>query len=802
MRGLLDKMNEETTVTRKLENGTTVTIKSPKGAQTDMNGILGGQVNGPDHGPVADNVTAKLTPGEYVINRPAAQKYKGLLEQINNEGRMMLAEGGHIPGYAFGGQAEGYDNQRRIRKWLETVKPGSRDEEILLDRLGIKNPKAYYTEENPDMGYGYATDDDPIISQGNPAQWAAEWAGQNGVDFTDYNLEKLEMLCKEAIADFGRIPQHEKDEWGSERELAWYYMDEFAVEEGVEKGYANGGMVGAGMSPEGASMAPGAPVSASPAPEGMDVPVEPTLSPEGSVKSILLGTPEFVERISAAAQQGRSFADVLSTLFNEGRVKELAASPEAAETVVETAREIFEGGAQPQQLWSGGEVEGQPSPGATPDEGDSITIKGQTVYYRGGQWVYNSGKAAPEYVITGIQEKIAPASSDTGGDAGGSEGNSVDIDKENHAKNYAWGKRAIEAEKVIRELIAGGFNPGSWEYAKGETLAKYLGDLARSAEGQRYKKAVESLVAAVLRKDTGAAIAADEFERTYRQLFGSLGTGEGAQQDAANQRARNIEGFIAASGPGAEELQKAWDEAQKTGAGAPEDPSTLSGEDVGGIAGGILGGVLGLFFGPAGAAALAAGGTYLGRALGQYLTDDEPSIIEALTPEMSDLIDTAIAPLGSGLGRAALAGFKAQVAKKALKDGVTDAGGIRNIARNIAEGGLVKGVAKSVAGDTVAEISEKYLSAGFKEVSTESGKYFGKFLPNGLFKAVNAQTGRAIAQNTTEHKAVKAAFQAARGAADDAAGAATTTFATGGEVKGGLLGYKTNKGKAKKGLLG
>ena len=114
-RGLLDKMDDDITITKKNADGASITIKSPKGTQVDLSGILGnmleeGLVEGPDMGPVADNVTARLTPGEHVINRPAAEKYRPLLEQINNEGKMMLAMGGHIPGYFLGGETlpDGY----------------------------------------------------------------------------------------------------------------------------------------------------------------------------------------------------------------------------------------------------------------------------------------------------------------------------------------------------------------------------------------------------------------------------------------------------------------------------------------------------------------------------------------------------------------------------------------------------------------------------------------------------------------------------------------------------------------------
>lgn len=115
MPGLLDRKNEDVSITRKLPNGASVTYKSPQDSQMDLEGILGGMVDGYTPTPVSDNTMIKVTPGEYVVNQPAAQKYKGLLEQINNEGKQMLAMGGWARprqpmGYANGG---GVQSRRR-----------------------------------------------------------------------------------------------------------------------------------------------------------------------------------------------------------------------------------------------------------------------------------------------------------------------------------------------------------------------------------------------------------------------------------------------------------------------------------------------------------------------------------------------------------------------------------------------------------------------------------------------------------------------------------------------------------------
>ena len=114
---ITDRKNEDVTVTRKLGNGSSVTYKSPQGSQMSLDHILngmsdnyqmGGAVRGYAPSPVADNMKINVTPGEYVMNQPATMKYKPVLDQMNQDGRQMLAQGGWVDqakpmGYARGG---------------------------------------------------------------------------------------------------------------------------------------------------------------------------------------------------------------------------------------------------------------------------------------------------------------------------------------------------------------------------------------------------------------------------------------------------------------------------------------------------------------------------------------------------------------------------------------------------------------------------------------------------------------------------------------------------------------------------
>ena len=116
MDGLFTKAGEDLTITRKLGDGTTMTIKSPNGSRLEMSGLLsrmvdgpvtsqssnegyqgGGMIGGNYYGPTHDNVPINANPGEFVLNVPASQnpQFKPVIEQMNNWGRQQLANGGY-----------------------------------------------------------------------------------------------------------------------------------------------------------------------------------------------------------------------------------------------------------------------------------------------------------------------------------------------------------------------------------------------------------------------------------------------------------------------------------------------------------------------------------------------------------------------------------------------------------------------------------------------------------------------------------------------------------------------------------
>ena len=727
MRGILDKMDEDISITRKLGNGSSVTYKSPKGSQIDMSGILGGMVQGIAPTPVADNKQINVTPGEFVVNQPAAQKYKGILERINNEGRQMLAQGGWTgkKNYFDGGSIYSEEQFNVVQEdlpYIEEMVAAGKTAYELAPEYNM-NPMALKTilDDSGVSSGNFATDDTPIVSSGNPGLKAAEFAEANGLDHSDFVMETLEHLVKEAIQDWASLPEHEKAEWGSIDELIDYYMNDGATEAGLydshyvdDQNFAEGGTV-------------------------------PT--------NKFLTNSEFVSRVKAAIAKGLTRDQILDAAVNNPKVSAVLLTDYDTQMLEDALSELT-GTPKVEGYWTGGEVgKGEP------EEGDTYSTRGQTFYYRNGQWEYKGGTKAPGYAIKDLEAKANSFKSVTapgGSDSAPTATSNVDIEKESHAKNYAWGKRAIEAEKVIRELIADGYNPASFARSKQELVAGLVGDndLFRDEKGQRYKKAVESLVAAVLRKDTGAAIAADEFDRTYRQLFPAVGTGEKAQEDVANQRLQNIQGFIDSSGPGANELAKQADDIFKQKGHASGDIFTW--EDILGAAGGLAGAIPGgVFGGPLGAAGGGAGGTYLGASLGSMIdqwTSEEKDIDlgEAFGLDTQRVIDTTLGAAGSGAGNFIWKGKK--LAGKALKSylqkkGLTAKDVTESVLDDVAKATGSKAAAQ-LAGQIPAEVAKKF--AGHPQTIHAGKVYFikgGKAYSGSTGKAVSGHTGRNIVKS-------------------------------------------------------
>ena len=645
---MIDKMNEDVTITRKLADGTTFTFKSPKGAQSNMAGLLGDMMEQPE-------------PMGGLLDSPAPQMMNlgGKVKKIYNEGYTAPGQAYAIAksmGYADGGEAQRplYNMLQEDIDYIQEMVDGGATPKEVAD---------YYisTWQLPGGDHDYETIGevyDEVAGSGSdsdmqmdPAQIASMWARQNGVEFTDYNLEKLEQLVNEAYDDWRTLPDYEKAEWGSVAELVEYYLEDGSGEYGIKRGQVQG-------------------------------------------------------------------------------------------------------------YWTGGEV-GK----GDPEEGDTADHLGGGfggIVFRQGQWVYaRSGNPVQKHILKKLNEyanDIADeeGSVDPGGDTDlmGSEdelAGGVPELKEAEGKNYGWAQRAIAAEKIIRELEDDPeFNAAGAAIGKQEWISNIIdptSDLFRSEKGQRYRRAVEAFTAAILRKDTGAQVNNQELTRTARTFFPDLGTTAGTKSDLRNQRASVIESFIAASGPRAGEVTQLAEESLGEGWRTPgpvEDKPLLTGEDWGGVAGGTIGAIGGgLVGGPVGAALGGAGGAYIGRAIAQYATTDD-DLLASISPEVNDIIDSAISGVGGGaikVGSVAWKAAKASIARRMAREGTSTADEVARIADDVAKGGILKGasgatsrLAAQVSGRVPAEILENATAKGFTSEVAHGGKPF----------LVNHNTGRVI----------------------------------------------------------
>ena len=103
------------------------------------------------------------------------------------------------------------------------------------------------------------------------------------------------------------------------------------------------------------------------------------------------------------------------------------------------------------------------------------------------------------------------------------------------------------------------------------------GNYARSPEGQTYTTAKEDFITAVLRKESGAVINADEFTREDRKYFPQKGDTPERIQQKAEARRRAIDGVIAESQGAYEQMFGAPPGAAPAAAG---DVGSMSDDDL------------------------------------------------------------------------------------------------------------------------------------------------------------------------------------------------------------------------------
>ena len=118
---------------------------------------------------------------------------------------------------------------------------------------------------------------------------------------------------------------------------------------------------------------------------------------------------------------------------------------------------------------------------------------------------------------------------------------------ESQGKATSYGKRIQQALGEMQDIQATGFD--RTDLASGLS-SSMLPNIARSDPAVRNDQAERNFVNAVLRRESGAAIAPSEFESAEEQYLPRVGDGPGTLAQKARNRQQVLESFKAESGPG------------------------------------------------------------------------------------------------------------------------------------------------------------------------------------------------------------------------------------------------------------
>ncbi|MBU9469112.1 hypothetical protein LGM75_27765 [Burkholderia multivorans] len=121
----------------------------------------------------------------------------------------------------------------------------------------------------------------------------------------------------------------------------------------------------------------------------------------------------------------------------------------------------------------------------------------------------------------------------------------------------AFGARALDAQNMLRQLEAGGTTNTNPVYRAASGMPVIGGALAgatnwlNSDQQQSYEQAKRNFVSAILRKESGAAIADSEFANEEKKYFPQTGDSPATIEQKARARDLAIEALKAQAGPGA-----------------------------------------------------------------------------------------------------------------------------------------------------------------------------------------------------------------------------------------------------------
>lgn len=131
-----------------------------------------------------------------------------------------------------------------------------------------------------------------------------------------------------------------------------------------------------------------------------------------------------------------------------------------------------------------------------------------------------------------------------------------------------FGKRALEADSIMNNLVAKGYD--RTDTSQGVLSSRFVPNILRPTELQQQDQAERNFVNAVLRKESGANINAEEFANAEKQYFPRAGDAPEVLAQKSQNREQAIEGLKGAAGP-------AWEKIVDVPLKAPKQKSNSSG---------------------------------------------------------------------------------------------------------------------------------------------------------------------------------------------------------------------------------
>ena len=108
-------------------------------------------------------------------------------------------------------------------------------------------------------------------------------------------------------------------------------------------------------------------------------------------------------------------------------------------------------------------------------------------------------------------------------------------------------QRMLFSEGLVRNVLAEGYRPTSFDVFF-DNVGKIIGSSGLSADGQRFFHSSTNFIAALLRKESGAAISAEEYSNGLMQYFPRVGDTQEVIAEKQARRDSAISGMVRVSG--------------------------------------------------------------------------------------------------------------------------------------------------------------------------------------------------------------------------------------------------------------